>query len=194
MISFANRQSLYIIQDAFSDPKMRRLFKKGMKCNTDATRGMERLTKAKADGPTNIREARDVVRGANAKRKAGASNKSTTSKSDRTPSNDTFLHNKSSNHRGYRNDLIEFTPTPEKKKEKVMSMQERTRKRATRKSFSPTATPRTLKIMDMVQERVCKPDDVYYNIVTDMAPACSQEALGFCVRRAERDIASSKTG
>ena len=121
MISFANRQSLYIIQDAFSDPKMRRLFKKGMKCNTDATRGMERLTKAKADGPTNIREARDVVRGANAKRKAGASNKSTTSKSDRTPSNDTFLHNKSSNHRGYRNDLIEFTPTPEKKKEKVMS-------------------------------------------------------------------------
>ncbi len=198
MISFANHQSSYIIQGSFSDPKMRKLFKKqGMKCNTDATRGMERLMKADGKSssssvPTNIRQARDHVRGgASTKRKAGASNKSTASKSDRTPSNDTFLRNRSSNHRGYRNDLYEFTP--EKKKEEV-SMQERTRKRATRKSFSPTATPRTVKILDIIQERVCDPKDALFNVVEDMNPVCSQEALGFCMKRAQREVASSMKG
>jgi hypothetical protein len=179
---------------------MRKLLRKGMPCNTDATSGMEKMmakagvkSSSSPSAPSNIRQAQEITRGINSKHKAAASNKSSNAlKSDRTPSNATFLSNKnkSSNNHQYRNDLSKFTP--EKKKE--VSMQERTRKQATKKSFSPTATPRTVEIMDIIQERVCDPEDVLFTVVEDMNPVCSQDALGFCMKRAQRELSSKKQG
>lgn len=173
---------------------MRRAFKKGTPCNTDATRGMERLinTSGKSitssSAPINISQARKLVRESSTKRKAGTTNTSSTTSTleDRTPSNDVFLRNKSSNHRGYRNNLHNFTP--EKEKEKEATIYDRTRRRAARKSFSPTASPGTVAIADIVQERLAGKDNVLFSLLEDVNPKCSQEALGYCMKKVERSL------
>ena len=101
--------------------------KKGVPCNNDATRGLEQLigrnTMSTASAPVSIVQAREMVRGGNArgKRKAGTS----TTSYDCTPSNNVFLRNKGTGHRASRNDLlIELVDTPEKE---IVPMHERVR-------------------------------------------------------------------
>jgi len=100
------------------------------------------------------------------------------------PSNNVFLRNKGSGHRGSRNDLIELVDTPEKE---IVPMHERARQQATRKSFSPTASPGTVEVADIVQERLAKGDQVLVSVCEDMHPACSQEALGYCMTKVRRE-------
>jgi hypothetical protein len=160
--------------------------KKGVPCNKDATRGLEQLigrnTTSTASAPVSIVQACEMVRGGNArgKRKAGTS----TTSYNRTPSNNVFLRNKGLGHRGSRNDLIELVDTPEKE---IVPMHERARQRATRKSFSPTASPGTVEVADIVQERLAKGDQVLVSVCKDMHPACLQEALGYCMTKVRRE-------
>ncbi len=165
----------------FSDPKIRRALKKGVPCNTDATRGVARLLEAASKTSTaaapvvsSINQARETVRGF----ARGKRNKSM------TPSNNVFLRNKGSGHRAARNDLIELVDTPEKE---IVSMHERARQRATRKSFSPTASPGTVEVADIVHERLANGDNVLVSICKDMHPASSQEALEYCMAKVRRE-------
>lgn len=174
----------FILGDLFSNAKLRRQLRKGVKCTTDASRGMERQNKiagntSTSSAPTSIHQARKQVRGiANGKHSADMS---TNGKKDRTPSNDVFLRNKGSGHRGSRNDLLYLPDTPEKE-----PMHERARKRAARKSFSPSASPSTIAVADIVQERLAKNDPVLVHLCNDMNPQSSQEALDYCMRKVKR--------
>lgn len=114
--------SSLLLGEVFLDPKICRALKKGVPCNTDTIRGLERLfgNTSVASAPTSITQAWEMVQGSNAhgKHKIGTS----TTSFDCTPSNNVFLHNKGLGHCASGNDLIKLHDTPEKELQKYRCM------------------------------------------------------------------------
>jgi len=69
-------------------------------------------------------------------------------------------------------------------------MHVRTRIRAAKRAFSPSATPNTAEVADIVQERFANNDPVLVSLCYDLAPPLSEVALKHCmtkVRRMKKD-------
>ena len=100
---------------------------------------------------------------------------------DHTSSDIAFLSNRSSGNRRHRNKLplLPSTPMPE-------PMHVRAQKRASKKSFSPSATPETAKIAGIVQERLANVDPVLVSLLADLEPPSSQEAFDCCMEKVRR--------
>ena len=66
----------------------------------------------------------------------------------------------------------------------------RTRIRAAKRAFSPSATPNTAEVADIVQERFANNDPVLVSLCYDLAPPLSEVAFMHCiteVRRKKKD-------